>query len=182
MSNDTKTDDTKLKEKDEVPLLLDSDPEEVLGLVELIKSKGGREDIYKLAQELSMEFGDTLSVIRGAELLGFVHTPGGDVEIQPLGKELLKAKVSERKAIVCKQLEKLEVFSKIEDFLRSIEDHEVSKDEVLEKIAELIPNNNVEQSFSNIVQWGRYGELFGYNDDTQTFYLDDEDETEEEID
>ncbi|MBI3535372.1 MAG: hypothetical protein HY072_07810, partial [Deltaproteobacteria bacterium] len=41
---------------------------EILGLLGLLKSKGGKEDIYKLAAELKMEFGTTLAVIRGAEL------------------------------------------------------------------------------------------------------------------
>ena len=55
---------------------------EVMGLVELLKHKGGHADIYKLAQELQLEFGDTLKVIRAAELLGLVNTPGGDVVLE----------------------------------------------------------------------------------------------------
>jgi len=48
----------------------------------------------------------------------------------------------------------------------------VTREEVLDKLAELLPNEDAESSFSTIVNWGRYAELFGYNDDTQTFYLD----------
>ena len=42
---------------------------------------------------------------------------------------------------------------------------------MLEKLAELLPNEDAENSFGTVVTWGRYSELFGYNDDTQTFYL-----------
>lgn len=145
---------------------------EILGLIEILKSKGGTEDIYKLAAELKMEFGDTLKVIRGAELIGLVHTPGGDVVIEELGKAVAKAKIAQRKVLIGEQLSKLSAFKKIREFLTEKEDHQARRDEVLEKLAEIIPNENAEQSFTTLVNWGRYAELFGYNDDSETFYLD----------
>jgi NitT/TauT family transport system ATP-binding protein len=114
---------------------------QILGLVELLIGKGGREDIYKLAGELSMELGETLTVIKVRE-----------------------------------KLENLSAFKAIREFLASKDDAEVGRDEVLEKLAELIPNDDAETSFSTLVNWGRYAEMFGYNDDTQTFYLDDDEE------
>ena len=150
---------------------------EVLGLVELLKSKGGREDIYKLASELKMEFGDTLAVIKAAELLGLVNTPGGDVVIEPLGENLTRSRINARKIIIQEQLVKLPVFKKLSEFLHEKDDHQANRDQVLEKLAELIPNENVEQTFKTLVNWGRYAELFGYNDDSQTFYLDPESKT-----
>lgn len=147
---------------------------EILGLVELLKSKGGKEDIYKLAAELNMEFGTTLSVIRGAELLGLVNTPGGDVVLEALGEKLTKARINTRKSLIKEQIQKLPLFISLVHFLKEKEEHHASRDQLLEKIAELAPNENCEQTFSTLVNWGRYSELFGYNDDSQTFYLDHE--------
>ena len=53
----------------------------IVGLLEVLDDHGGREDIYKLARELKYEFGELLTVLKAAEMVGFVHTPGGDVEI-----------------------------------------------------------------------------------------------------
>lgn len=145
---------------------------EILGLVELLRSKGGREDIYKLAQELNMDFGDTLTVVRGAEVLGLVHTPGGDVTIEPLGEQVSRSRINGRKLIIKAQLEKLPVFKALVQFLRGNEDHSATRDQMLEKLAELIPNENTEKTFTTLVNWSRYAELFGYNDDTESFYLD----------
>jgi NitT/TauT family transport system ATP-binding protein len=153
---------------------------EILGLVELLKSKGGREDIYKLAGELQMELGDTLTVIRGAELLGLVHTPGGDVVIEPLGEKVTKVKIAGRKTIIKEQLSKLPAFKRLIQFLKEKEDHQATRDQLLEILAELIPNEDNEQTFTTLVNWGRYAELFGYNDDSQTFYLDKGDEADAE--
>lgn len=149
---------------------------EILGLVELLRAKGGREDIYKLAGELQMEFGDTLTVIKAAELLHLVHTPGGDVVLEKLGDQVTQANINEKKAIIKTQLESIPVFKRISETLQENDDHEMTRDQVIEKLAELIPNEDAEQSFSTVLHWGRYAELFGYNDDEHCFYLDDEDD------
>lgn len=145
---------------------------EILGLVELLISKGGREDIYKLASELQMEFGETLAVIRAAELLGVVHTPGGDVEVTATGNKVSDSGISDRKGIIHDQLMTVPLFKTLVQYLKDKEDHRALRDDVLEKLAELIPNENAEQTFLLLVNWGRYAELFGYNDDSETFYLD----------
>jgi NitT/TauT family transport system ATP-binding protein len=153
---------------------------QILGLVELLIGNGGREDIYKLAGELSMELGETLTVIKAAEMLGLVNTPGGDVFVEDFGNRVIDASITERKEMICGKLETLPVFKSVREFLTSKDDAEVGREEVLEKLAELIPNDDAETSFSTIVNWGRYAEMFGYNDDTQTFYLDNEEDEEED--
>ena len=144
---------------------------QILGLVELLMARNGREDIYKLAGELSMELGETLTVIKAAELLGLINTPGGDVVVEDFGQKVIDASITERKDLIRAKLEELPVFKNVREFLAAQEDSEVAREEVLEKLAELIPNEDAESSFTTIVNWGRYSELFGYNDDTQTFYL-----------
>jgi len=163
-------------EKKQNASLPEGDISEILGLLEILKSKNGRDDIYKLAKELNMELGDTLTVIRGAELLKLVNTPGGDVVLEKLGEDVSRARISERKELLCQQVEQVPVIKKITTFLKEREDHQAEKQEVLDKLAELLPNADAEDSFQTVVEWGRYAELFGFNDDTETFYLDDEEE------
>ena len=144
---------------------------QILGLVELLVGKGGREDIYKLAAELSMELGETLTVIRAAEMLGLVHTPGGDVVVEPFGNQVVDASITDRKDLIRDKLAEIPLFKMVKEYLSREEETEVSREEMLEKLAELLPNEDAESSFGTVVSWGRYAELFGYNDDTQTFYL-----------
>jgi NitT/TauT family transport system ATP-binding protein len=144
---------------------------QILGLVELLAGKGGREDIYKLAGELSMELGETLTVIRAAEMLNLVHTPGGDVVVEPFGNQVVDASITDRKDLIRDKLIEIPLFKMVKEYLSREEGKEVSREEVLEKLAELLPNEDAESSFGTVVSWGRYAELFGYNDDTQTFYL-----------
>ena len=118
-----------------------------------------------------MELGETLAVIKAAETLGLVHTPGGDVVVEDFGNKVVDASITDRKDLIRGKLAELPLFKTIHDYLAREEGTEVTREEMLEKLAELIPNEDAEASFSSIVSWGRYSELFGYNDDSQTFYL-----------
>lgn len=144
----------------------------VLGLLEVMRDKGGREDIYKLGAELHMEVGDLLKVIRGAEQLQLVHTPGGDVVLNPLGLQISDADINEKKRIINRQLRQLSLFSQTLDFLKSQAEQAANRDLLLEKLADLYPTQNAEDVFAYLITWGRFAELFGYNDDTRTFYID----------
>jgi NitT/TauT family transport system ATP-binding protein len=56
--------------------------------------------------------------------------------------------------------------------LRRTEALNLSEEIVLEQLAILLPNEDVEKLFETMVGWARYGELFGYNADDKVLYLD----------
>lgn len=112
---------------------------EIFGLIELLRAKGGREDIYKLASELQMEFGQTLTVIRAAELLHFVNTPDGDVVLEGLGESATRAKINQRKLIVRDQLGTLPLFGSLKIYLDSKDDRQATKEEILQKARRIPP-------------------------------------------
>ena len=146
----------------------------VIGLLEYLDDHNGKEDIYKLAEATRYETGELLAVIKMAEMLGLVETPGGDVVLLDLGRKLLKSKVGPRKTIIREQLKRLPIFQKLIDELQQSEERRLHRDRVLEELSRLLPHENVEQLFKTIVNWGRYAELFGYNHDSLTLYLDEE--------
>ncbi len=146
----------------------------VLGLLELLEDRGGREDGYKIARDLNFKFGDLLKVMKAAEILGLVSTPAGDVALEPLGRKFLDAKINERKLIVREQLKKHSLFSYFIRLLHGQEDKSLDREVVLEHLAMLLPSEKPERQFSTMVNWGRFAELFGYNKDEDRFYLDHE--------
>ena len=146
----------------------------VFGLLEMLEDRGGREDGYKIARDLSFKFSDLLKVMKAAEILGLVSTPAGDVVLEPLGREFLAADMNTRKRIIREQLEKHSLFSYFVRLLRSEENHSLSKEQVREHLAMLLPDERPERMFTTMVGWGRFAELFGYNKDDDRFYLDEE--------
>jgi len=146
----------------------------VFGLLEILEDRGGREDGYKIARDLSFKFGDLLKVMKAAEILGLVSTPAGDVVLEPLGREFLAGDINQRKRIIREQLKRHSLFSYLIRLLRGQEDRSLTKEVVLEHLAMLLPDESPERMFATIVGWGRFAELFGYNKDDDRFYLDEE--------
>jgi NitT/TauT family transport system ATP-binding protein len=146
----------------------------VFGLLETLEDRGGRDDGYKIARDLNFNFSDLLKVMKTAEILDFVSTPAGDVVLEPLGKQVIDGDMNQRKLIVREQLRKHGLFAYLVRLLRAQEDRSLSKEVVLEHLAMLLPNESPQKTFSTIVNWGRFAELFGYNKDEDRFYLDQE--------
>ncbi len=146
----------------------------VFGLLEILEDRSGREDGYKIARDFQFRFDELLKVMKSAEILGFVSTPAGDVVLEPLGKRLLESDVNQRKLLVREQLKQHGLFGYLVRLLRGQEDRSLQKEVILEHLAMLLPNEPPERLFSTIVNWGRFAELFGYNKDSDRFYLDQE--------
>jgi NitT/TauT family transport system ATP-binding protein len=152
----------------------DTNLPQVFGLLEILDDRGGREDGYRLARDLNYDLSELLKVMKAAEILGLVETPGGDIVLQPLGKKFVDSDINERKLILRERLSELGLFNYLIRLLKGQADTCTDKDTVIEHLAMLLPNEDPERLFNTIVNWGRFAELFGYNKDEDRFYLDQE--------
>jgi len=143
----------------------------IIGLLEALNDRGGRDDIYKLARELNLELGDLLAAIRAAETLEFVTTPGGDVELNELGRKLVRARMAGRKKLMREQLKKLPLVAHLYQLLEGSANKRVEKEVMLEEISRLLPDEDAAQLFDTVINWSRYAELFGYDQDTGDCFL-----------
>ncbi len=144
----------------------------ILGLCEALDDRGGREDIYRLAHDLRIEFGDLLFIIKAGEILHLIEASGGDVTLAPLGKKAIEVKMNEKKALLRDQIQKLGIFQHFIRFLKNQPEGEAAKEVVLEEIGKLLPSENPKHTFKTLIDWGRYGEIFSYSRDTNSFGLD----------
>jgi NitT/TauT family transport system ATP-binding protein len=69
------------------------------GLLEFLNDRGGKEDLYHLAEELLMEVDDLFPIVDEAVLLGFAESKQGDVRTTPAGKEFAEADIAARKKL-----------------------------------------------------------------------------------
>jgi len=145
---------------------------EILGLLEFLDDRAGKIKIYTLARELNMEFGNLLLVVKAAEVLDFVYTPGTDVMLKTLGKKMIEIDMNSKKRILLNQLKKLSLFRFIREKLSVEENKRMEKGAFLEVLSEVLPKERPEQVFETIVNWGRYGEFLGYSQDDNYVYLD----------
>ncbi|SRR5258706_8786586 len=147
----------------------------VMGLLEVLDDAGGRHDVFRLARDVNFELGEILLVIKAAEMLGFVETPGADVVLTAVGAKMLKAKVNARKQLLKEQLQKLPIFRTVVDALQRADDHRADQDAFLEIFALHLPAEDSEALLKTVIDWGRYAELIGYNPEDQELYLDQAD-------
>lgn len=144
----------------------------IIGLLEVLDDAGGRYDVFRLARDINYEFGEILQVIKAAEMLELVATPGADVVLTSTGSQLLRGKVNARKKLLREQVGKLALFRTVVEALQRSEGRRAEEDVFLEIFALHIPAEDPEAVLKTVVDWGRYTELLGYNPEDQELYLD----------
>ncbi len=154
------------------PMLPHARPGGIAGLLELVNDRGGKEDLYHVADELHWEVNDLLPILEGATLLGFARTQKGDVEITEAGRAFANADIPTRKvffrdaalahATLLQQI-RISLASKSDgamplEFFRDILDEHFSAEETQRQI-------------ETALNWGRYGEIFSYDAESDKLYL-----------
>jgi NitT/TauT family transport system ATP-binding protein len=138
-------------------------PPELQGLLVLLAEHNGNEDVARLADDLDLEIDEILPSIDYAETLGLVKVIDGRAELTETGRRLLSASIRERKTILREQLKKTTLFKTILRALESAPEGRLTEDDVQRLLAfTTAPSDSY---VLNIINWGRYAELFRYDSD-----------------
>jgi NitT/TauT family transport system ATP-binding protein len=148
----------------------------ILGMCEILEDKGGREELFALARDMHMPFSEVLLVIKAAEMLSLIETPGHEAQITAFGQKVLAAGIKDKKVMLGQQMLKLNVFMHIVKLLKGTARKELPAELILEELAVRLPHETPRQMFTTLLNWGRYGDVFGYSRDTDLFFLHREEE------
>jgi NitT/TauT family transport system ATP-binding protein len=154
--------------------LPDATISEIVGLLEVLDRRGGREDVFALAEDLGQDFGKTMAVVKAAELLDFVDTPKQDVVLDEPGRRFLSEGISERKRNIRARVSQLRIFSDILDQLQRADRHEIDEDLVLSTIALRLPYEDTERVFRTLINWARHADLFDHDVERKKLFLEPE--------
>ncbi len=144
---------------------------EIVGLLEYLDARGGREDVFRIAAETDREFGKLISVVNAAEILDLVETPKRTVALSALGQRFVRAPLAERQAIWRDKVLRLALFRQVREALERSEHHRLPREFVLETIAVALPREDYDATFARAVSWARYGEVFAYDDGAEVVTL-----------
>jgi NitT/TauT family transport system ATP-binding protein len=104
-------------------------PGGIAGLLELLHDRGGRDDIYRLAEPLAMDVDDLLPIIESATMLGFATLKDGDVEVTPEGVAFVEADILNRKVLFREAvLKHVAILQCIDSVLRAKSDHSIPEE------------------------------------------------------
>jgi NitT/TauT family transport system ATP-binding protein len=154
-----------------IEALPEATPSEIVGLLEYLDARGGSEELFRIAGDTHRQFGQIINIVEGAELLNFVDTPKRMVVLDPAGRDYLAATPEARPAIWRRELLKLQLYRKVYDALQREPTHRLDQDFVLETIVLHMPNEHYEKVFATFIGWARFGDLFAYDEATETISL-----------
>lgn len=145
----------------------------IAGLLEFLSDRGGREDLYHLAEELLMEVDDLFPIVDGAVLLGFAESRQGDVQITSTGKEFAEADILERKRLFRDAvLGHATLIRQIRNALERKSDGALPLEFFRDVLDEHFSQEDVQRQIDTALNWGRYAEIFGYDSETGRLTLE----------
>jgi NitT/TauT family transport system ATP-binding protein len=155
-------------------------PGGIAGLLELLLDKGGRDDIYRLADDLAFEIDDLLPIVDAAQLLGFLKVEEGDASITQHGAEFANSEILRQKELFRDAaMENILLLRQIRRAIDSKSDHTVPEDFFLDLLDEQFSEEEAQRQMETAITWGRYAELFDFDAARRRFVLPDA--LEEEI-
>ena len=76
----------------------------IVGLLEILEDSPETVDIFELSAQIGKEFGETIAIVKAAEMLELVDTPKHDVHLTELGREFLAADPPQQKHIFARRV------------------------------------------------------------------------------
>jgi NitT/TauT family transport system ATP-binding protein len=141
------------------------------GLVEKLSAERGRCDLPVLSSDLSMNLDELLPIVEAGEIMGFLTVQEGDLELTPLGHAYAEASILARKELVSGRILRLPIISWICETLRQDDNQRIAKEYFVEKLQPDFADR-AEKQLKIAIQWGRFAEFFGYDDDTDELFLE----------
>jgi NitT/TauT family transport system ATP-binding protein len=139
-------------------------PGGIAGLFELLNDRGGKEDLYHVADELQMEVDDLLPIVEAAVLLGFATSDKGDVEITPAGKAFAEADISTRKTLFREAvLANVSLLKQMSSCLISKTDRAMPLEFFRDILDEHFSSDETQRQIDTALDWGRYAGIFEYD-------------------
>lgn len=154
------------------PTLPHARPGAIAGLLEMLLDRGGRDDLYHLANELMLEVDDLLPIVDAAALLGFIRIHEGDLELTPDGRAFAEADILTRKTLFRQAaLQSVPLLRQIERALQAKSDHTMSDDFFSDILEEHFTEEEARRQLDTAIHWGRYAEVFDYDAASGRFFL-----------
>ncbi|HTB12109.1 MAG TPA: AAA-associated domain-containing protein [Bryobacteraceae bacterium] len=147
-------------------------PGSIAGLVELLNDRGGKDDLYRIAEELLMEVDDLLPIVEAATILSFVKSESGDLELTPGGKAFAEADISTRKELFREAaLAHVTLLQQMNSALASKSDHTMPLELFRDILEEHFSEAEVQRQLDTALNWGRYGDIFTYDSERDRLML-----------
>ena len=145
------------------------------GLIEALSAPPyeGRADLPAIAQALHMEADDLFPVAEALQTLRLAELEGGDIRLTEAGLAFARSETDERKNLFAHQLlAHVPLAAHVRHVLDERSSHLAPKSRFLDELEDYMTEQSAEQTLRALISWGRYAEIFAYDDQRQLFSLE----------
>src|SRR5271155_5295367 len=155
--------------------LPDVSTNEIAGLIEQVALApyNGKADLPVISQELQMGDEELFPIIEVVQHLGFADLTGGDILLTSCARAFAEGDTEVRKRLFAQQLvSSVPLAAHIKRVLDERPGHRAPRVRFEEELEDYLSDSYAEETLDRVINWGRYAELFAYDDESQTFSLE----------
>ncbi len=133
----------------------------------------GRADLPALAAALQLELDELLPMGEALQLLRLGTLADGDLLVTDMGRQFVQADTEPRKALFAATLRgHVPLAAQIRQVLDERWNHRASAVRFRDELEDVMSPDYADDTMRAVISWGRYAELYSYDEDSDQFYLD----------
>ena len=147
----------------------------IAGMIEEVAAQpyNGRAKLPELADSLQMEIDDLFPVAETLQLMRFAEIAEGAIRLTPAGTRFADMETDARKKLFGDHLlAYVPLAARIKMVLDERPSHAARSSRFLEELEDHMSDEYADRTLKSVVNWGRYGELFAYDEGTETLSLE----------
>ncbi len=134
----------------------------------------GKADLPDIADELTMEVDELFPLAESLQLLGFADVAHGDIRLTEDGRRFVDYDVDSRKKLFRDHLmARVPMAAMIRRVLDERSTHRAPYRRFSEELEDFMSEEFAEETLYALIDWGRYAELFAFDEQSQSFSLED---------
>jgi NitT/TauT family transport system ATP-binding protein len=145
------------------------------GLIEAVAGPpyNGKADLPIIANSLHMEVDDLFPVAETLQMLRVAEIEKGDIRLTDVGKQFAGGTLDDRKKLFQHQLLIcIPLAAHIRRVLQERANHVAPRSRFLDELEDRMTTDAAGQTLRAVVAWARFAEAFAYDDQSQTFNLE----------
>jgi NitT/TauT family transport system ATP-binding protein len=145
------------------------------GLLEALSAApyNGHADLPAISSDLHMEADELFPVAEALQMLRFAELAGGDIRLTEAGEQFAKGETDERKRLFSLHLiSYVPLAAHIRRVLDERASHTAPKRRFVDELEDHMAEDAAEETLRTVISWGRYAEAFAYDDQSQSFSLE----------
>jgi len=145
------------------------------GLMEAVSEPpyNGKADLPVIAEEQHLEVDELFPAAEALQMLRLAEVEGGDIKLTDAGLQFARGETDDRKKLFARHLiTYVPLAAHIRRVLDERASHTAPKSRFFDELEDYMAEEAAEQTLRTIISWGRYAEVFAYDDSRQAFSLE----------